>query len=138
MSYIKYTRALVSNGSRGNRDGNLTIMPSQFPTLEELQEVLPGSKITHGFQIIDHKGKVLAAQTGFESELKARKGARELRRALLPGVRKDVEELAQAWDDAYSWGVNDARQAETVGDPLYGPKRSNPYRAELEEAKNGR
>lgn len=135
MSYIRYTKALVSNGSRGGRDGNLTIQGSKIPSLEELQKMLPGSKITHGFQIIDHKGKVLASQGGFESELKARKGARELRRALLPGVRKDVEELAQAWDDAYSWGVNDARQTEDVGDPLYGPNRSNPYRQELEESK---
>lgn len=137
MSFIRYTRTLVSNGSRGNRDGNLSIHGSNIPSLDELKEMIPGSKITHGFQVIDHKGKVLASHGGFESELKARRGARELRRALLPGVRKDVEELAQAWDDAYSWGVNDARQAEDVADPLYGPNRVNPYRAELEEADRG-
>lgn len=138
MSYIKFTRALVSNGSRG-REGNLTVRPGEdLPTLEQLQESLPGSKIVHGFQVIDHRGRVLASQTGFSSEGMARKGARELRRALLPGVRRDVEQLAQAWQDGYDHGVDDSRQAEAVGLPEYGPNRANPYRQELEEAERGR
>lgn len=139
MSYIKYTKALVSNGSPRSRDGNLTIgSRNEIPSLEELQEKLPGSKIVHGFQVIDHRGRVLASHTGFETELKARRGARELRRALLPGVRRDVEELAQAWQEGYDHGVEDSRQAESVGLPEYGPSRTNPYRRELEEANRGK
>lgn len=135
MSYIKFTKTLVSNGTRG-RDGNLTIKAGEeLPSLEELQKTLPGSRIEHGFQVIDSRGRILASKTGFSSEPMARKGARELRRALLPGVRMDVKELAQVWRDAYYMGASDADTARDVDDPRYPHAcRVNPYEQEIEEA----
>lgn len=122
MSYIRYTQTLVLKGSTRRRDdGQLTISPGDTPTLGELQDRI-GGEISHGFEVIGSNGRVLAAQTGFATEALARRGVRELRRALLPGVRHDVRELAKAWDDGHRQGMS----------PLTSP--GNPYQREHEEA----
>lgn len=124
MSYIRYTQALVVRGSTRRRaDGQVTVSPGDFPTLGELQDRI-GGEISHGFEVIGNNGRVLAAQTGFPTEEQARRGVRELRRALLPGVRHDVKELAKAWDQGFTAGIT----------PVTEPRNGNPYQREHEEA----
>lgn len=147
MSYVRYTKVLVYGpGMKAAEslyyqgpDSSITVGNAgrSVHTIEELHAATPGSRIQHGFQIIGPRNQVLAERSGFPDRAAAHRGVRELRRALLPGVRQDVKQLAKVWQEAYDYGVEDARQAETVGIPEYGPNRSNPYQEELEEADRG-
>lgn len=135
MSYVRYTKALVYGpGMKAAESlyyhgpsGGITVGKADQPvhTIEELHAATPGSRIQHGFQIIGPRNQVLAERSGFPDKVAAERGVRELRRALLPGVRQDINQLTRAWQEGYSAGVEDK------------PKGTNPYQQELEEADRG-